>query len=69
MITLNATAIFELSRNSARLLIREGRGGRVINIASLMTAAAQHGIVVNAIAPEYVDADLNKILVQDPGIR
>ena len=69
VITLNATAIFELSRNSARLLIREGRGGRVINIASLMTAAAQHGIVVNAIAPEYVDADLNKILVQDPGIR
>jgi gluconate 5-dehydrogenase len=89
---LNATAIFELSRSLARLLIREGRGGRVINIASLMTAAArpgtspytaskgavgqltkalavewaQHGILVNAIAPGYVDTDLNKVLVADP---
>jgi gluconate 5-dehydrogenase len=92
VIALNATAIFELSRNSARLLIREGRGGRVINIASRMTAAARsgtspytapkgavgqltkalavecarHGILVGAIAPGYVDTDLNKILVQDP---
>jgi hypothetical protein len=38
VITLNATAIFELSRNSARLLIRKGRGGRVINIAALEIA-------------------------------
>jgi gluconate 5-dehydrogenase len=92
VMTLNATAIFELSRSLARLLIREGRSGRIINIASLMTAAARpgtspytaskgavgqltkalavewapHGILVNAIAPGYVDTDLNKDLVQDP---
>jgi gluconate 5-dehydrogenase len=43
VMTLNAKAIFELSRCFARRLIREGRGGRIINIASLMTAAARPG--------------------------
>lgn len=92
VISLNTTAIFELSRTLARILIREGRAGRIINIASLMTTAArpgvspytaskgavgqltkalavewaQHGILVNAIAPGYVDTDLNKVLVDDP---
>jgi gluconate 5-dehydrogenase len=92
VINLNATAIFELSRNFAKVLIREGKDGRIINIASLMTAAArpgtspytaskgavgqltkalavewaQHGILVNAIAPGYVNTDLNKILIEDP---
>jgi len=91
VMTLNATAIFELSRTFARRLIAEGRPGRVINIASLMTAAARpgtspytaskgavgqltkvlavewakHGILVNAIAPGYIDTDLNKALVAD----
>lgn len=27
---------------------------------------AKHGILANAIAPGYVDTDLNKVLVQDP---
>jgi gluconate 5-dehydrogenase len=88
----NSTAIFELSRSFAKRLIQEGRGGRIINIASLMTAAArpgtspyvaskgavgqltkalavewaQHGILVNAIAPGYIDTDLNKSLIADP---
>ncbi len=92
VMTLNATAIFELSRSFARCLMAEKRGGRVVNIASLMTAAArpgtspytaskgavgqltkvlavewaQHGILVNAIAPGYIDTDLNKALVADP---
>lgn len=92
VMTLNATAIFELSRAFAKRLIREGRGGRVINIASLMTAAARpgtspyiaskgavgqltkalaaewahNGILVNAIAPGYIDTDLNKTLIADP---
>jgi gluconate 5-dehydrogenase len=92
VMALNATAIFELSRALARRLIAEGRPGRVINIASLMTAAArpgtspytaskgavgqltkvlavewaQNGILVNAIAPGYIDTDLNKNLVADP---
>ncbi len=91
VMTLNATAIFELSRTFARRLIHEGRSGRIINIASLMTAAARpgtspytaskgavgqltkalavewakSGILVNAIAPGYIDTDLNKTLVAD----
>ena len=92
VMTLNATAIFELSRTFARRLISEARPGRIINIASLMTAAARpgtspytaskgavgqltkvlavewasHGILVNAIAPGYIDTDLNKSLIADP---
>jgi gluconate 5-dehydrogenase len=92
VMTLNSTAIFELSRAFARRLIREGRSGRIVNIASLMTAAArpgtspyvaskgavgqltkalavewaQYGILVNAIAPGYIDTDLNKSLIADP---
>jgi gluconate 5-dehydrogenase len=92
VMALNATAIFEVSRALAKRLIAEGRPGRVINIASLMTAAArpgtspytaskgavgqltkvlavewaQNGILVNAIAPGYIDTDLNKNLIADP---
>jgi len=91
VMTLNATAIFELSRSFARHLKQEHRQGRVINIASLMTAAARpgtspytaskgavgqltkvlavewaaDGILVNAIAPGYIDTDLNKALISD----
>jgi gluconate 5-dehydrogenase len=92
VMNLNVTAIFELSRTFARHLIQDSRSGRVINIASLMTAAArpgtspytaskgavgqltkvlavewaQNGILVNAIAPGYIDTDLNKALISDP---
>ena len=92
VMTLNATAIFELSRTFAKRLMREGHAGRIINLASLMTAAArpgtspytaskgavgqltkalavewaQHDILVNAIAPGYIDTDLNKSLIADP---
>ena len=92
VMTVNTTAVFELSRAFARRLIAEGRGGRVINIASLMTAAARpgtspytaskgaigqltkvlavewarHGILVNAIAPGYIDTEMNTALTSDP---
>lgn len=91
VMALNATAIFELSRAFAKRLISEKRTGRVINIASLMTAAARpgtspytaskgavgqltkvlavewakHGILVNAIAPGYIETDLNATLIAD----
>jgi len=41
---VNTTAVFELSRCFARGLIALERTGRVINIASVMTAAARRGI-------------------------
>ena len=92
VLSLNATAMFEVSRTFARRRIAESKGGKVINIASLMTSAARpgtspytaskgavgqltkvlavewaaHGILVNAIAPGYIDTDLNKNLVADP---
>jgi gluconate 5-dehydrogenase len=92
VMTLNATAIFELSRSFARHRIAMGAGGKVINIASLMTSAARPGtapytaskgavgqltkvlavewakneIFVNAIAPGYIDTDLNRNLIADP---
>lgn len=92
VLTLNTTAIFELSRSFARARIRDGKGGKIINIASLMTAAARpgtspyaaskgavgqltkalavewakHGILVNAIAPGYIETELNRALTGDP---
>ena len=92
VMAVNVTAMFELSRAFARPLLAEGRSGRVINIASLMTAAARPGtspytaskgavgqltkvlaiewakdnILVNAIAPGYIDTDLNRALIADP---
>jgi gluconate 5-dehydrogenase len=41
---VNTTAVFELSRCFARGLIALERKGKVINIASVMTAAARRGI-------------------------
>jgi gluconate 5-dehydrogenase len=91
VLAVNATAIFELSRCFARGLIAAGHKGKIVNIASLMTAAArrgvsaytaskgavgqltkalavdwaEHGILVNAVAPGYVDTELNKALIED----
>jgi NAD(P)-dependent dehydrogenase (short-subunit alcohol dehydrogenase family) len=95
VLTVNATAIFELSRNFARKRIECGGSGKIINLASLMTFAARagtsaytaskgavgqltkalavewakHGIGVNAIAPGYIDTDLNKLLRSDPKFK
>lgn len=91
VMAVNATAIFELSRCFARGLIAAAHKGKIVNIASLMTAAArrgvsaytaskgavgqltkalavdwaEHGILVNAVAPGYVDTELNKALIED----
>ena len=40
-ITVNLTAVFALSQAFARQCIRLGRAGKIVNIASLMTAAAR----------------------------
>lgn len=91
VLSLNTTAMFELSRCFARPRIAAAKAARVINIASLMTAAARagtspytaskgavgqltkvlavewakHNILVNAIAPGYVDTEMNRALVED----
>lgn len=91
VMALNATAIFEVCRVFARHRIARNLGGKVVNIASLMSSAARpgtspytaskgavaqltkalavewarYGIFVNAIAPGYIDTDLNKTLIAD----
>ena len=44
VLAVNTTAVFELSRCFARGLISLERKGKIINIASLMTAAARRGV-------------------------
>lgn len=43
ILALNTTAVFELSRSFARGLIAQRRPGKIVNIASLMTAASRRG--------------------------
>lgn len=91
VMAVNATAVFELSRSFARKLISAGRKGKIVNIASIMTAAARpgtsaytaskgavgqltkalaidwasHGIHVNAVAPGYIETEMNEALLGD----
>ncbi len=44
VLAVNTTAVFELSRSFARGLMALERKGKIINIASLMTAAARRGV-------------------------
>jgi gluconate 5-dehydrogenase len=61
---VNSTALFELSRCFARGLIAEERKGKIINIASLMTAAARRGVVAYTASKGAV-GQLTKALAVD----
>jgi gluconate 5-dehydrogenase len=91
ILNLNLKSVFALSQSFARERIASGKKGKIINIASLMTAAsrpgtsaytaskggvgqltkalavdwAQKGILVNAVAPGYIETPLTKPLVDD----
>jgi gluconate 5-dehydrogenase len=64
VMTLNATAMFELSRCFARGLMGAGRGGKIVNLASLMTAAARRGVSAYAASKGAV-GQLTKALAVD----
>ena len=63
-LNVNATAVFELSRSFARELIKLRRPGKIINIASLMTAAARRGTSAYA-ASKGAIGQLTKALAVD----
>lgn len=91
-LAINLTATFLVSQAFARACFAANARGRIINIASLMTAAARRttaaytaskggigqltkalavdwadrGILVNAIAPGYIDTALTEPLRKDP---
>lgn len=93
VLNVNLTAPFMLCQLAAREMIKRGKGGKIINISSLLgffggytvpaysaskgaisqiTKAfcnewARYGINVNAIAPGYMDTEMNVALVNDEG--
>lgn len=92
VIAVNLTATWEMGQMAARQMIAQGTGGKIINLASMISffggfripayAASKGGVAqltksmaigwakyhiqVNAIAPGYMDTDMNTALVNDP---
>jgi len=93
VINVNLTVPFLMSQLAAREMIKRGKGGKIINIASVLSflggytvpaySASKGGVAqltkafcnewaryrinVNAIAPGYMDTQLNVNLVNDEG--
>jgi len=92
---INLKASFFMAQSVGREMIREGRGGRIINITSqtgsvalvkraaycaskaglnLVTKVlalewAPYGILVNAVAPTFIETELTKEFLSDPEFR
>jgi len=92
---INLKAGFFLSQAVGRVMIDQGRGGRIINISSqtgtvalikrsaycaskagldLVTKVlalewASHGILVNGVAPTFIETELSKGFLADPQFR
>jgi len=92
---INLKADFFLSQAVGRVMIDQGRGGRIINISSqtgsvalikrsaycaskagldLVTKVlalewASHGILVNGVAPTFIETELSKGFLSDPQFR
>lgn len=91
VININLNAVFQMCQLAGRQMLKQGGGGKIINLASMLSffggftvpayAAskggvaqltkafcnewASKGICVNAIAPGYMDTDMNVRLVED----
>ncbi len=92
---INLKASFFTAQAAGKIMIQQGRGGRIINISSqtgsvalikraaycaskaglnLITKVlalewASHGILVNAVAPTFIETDLSEKFLADPQFR
>ena len=92
---INLKASFFMAQAVGKVMIRQGHGGRIINISSqtgsvalikraaycaskaglnLVTKVlalewASHGILVNAVAPTFIETELSKGFLADPKFR
>jgi 2-deoxy-D-gluconate 3-dehydrogenase len=95
ILDINLKAGFFVSQAVGRVMIKQGAGGRIINISSqtgtvalikraaycaskaglnLVTKVlalewASHGILVNAVAPTFIETELSKGFLADPEFR
>jgi len=61
VLDVNLTGAFLCTKHAALQMIRQGTGGRIVNIASQALELGPHGITVNAICPNHVTTGLGAV--------
>ena len=71
---INLRGVYMLSRRAAKVMIDQGEGGSIINIASISGLdgkgqLGKYNIRANAICPGFILTEIIRWAAQDPGIR